>query len=122
QRGADGIEIDVHLSGDNEIMVIHNKKIRTFSGKSLLIKSHKVEELKKYSVNNKTENDVNETIPTLKEVLSTVPFRKYIFIEIKCGIEIIQTLKRTLNQSGLDTEQIKLIGFGLKKMSLVKNA
>ncbi|MBE0539594.1 MAG: hypothetical protein IH620_07765 [Ignavibacterium sp.] len=123
QRGADGIEIDVHLSMDNEIMVVHNKKIKTVSGKSLSIKSHTAEELKKYSVNNtKIENDASETIPTLKEVLSTVPIKKYIFIEIKCGVKIIPALIRTLNQSKLDTEQIKLIGFGLKKMSLVKNA
>src|SRR5574338_86036 len=123
QRNADGIEIDIHLSRDNEIIVFHNKKIKTIYGKRLLIKSLTLEELRKYNAGiSKIKKDVCTKIPTLKEVLLTVPSKKYIFIEIKCGVEIIPILKSIVSQSRLAPEQIKLIGFGLKKMALIKNA
>lgn len=61
-----------------------------------------------------------ERIPTLNEVLLTVPHEKYIFIEIKCGIGIIPHLKRVLMHTRLKTDQIKIIGFGFNKMTELK--
>lgn len=122
QRAADGIEIDVHLTKDNEIIVIHNKKIKNTSGKRVQIRTQTLKELKKNNIKSIVNNKLYiEQIPTLNETLLTIPSGKYIFIEIKCGIEIIPFLKDALDKSRLDNDQIKIIGFGLKKMSVIKN-
>lgn len=54
---------------------------------------------------------INERIPTLREVLATVPDGKRIFVEIKCGPEIIEPLKQQLAASPLKPEQIVIICF-----------
>ncbi|HEX9251237.1 MAG TPA: glycerophosphodiester phosphodiesterase family protein, partial [Ignavibacteriaceae bacterium] len=121
ERGADGVEIDVHLTRDNQIVVIHNSKTRIISGKSLSIKSQTLGKLKSFDVGRKIGDKwYAERIPTLDEVLSTVPPDKYLFIEIKCGLEIVPQLKQVFKQTKLDTNQIKIIGFGLKKMTVIK--
>jgi glycerophosphoryl diester phosphodiesterase len=67
----DGIEIDVHLSSDGEIMVIHDETInRTTNGRGL-VKNYSASELQKYG------------IPTLTEVLELVNRSCFINIELK---------------------------------------
>lgn len=71
QLNADGIELDVHLSSDAEIMVIHDETIdRTTSGKGF-INQFTASELKKYG------------IPKLIEVLNLVNRNCFINIELK---------------------------------------
>jgi glycerophosphoryl diester phosphodiesterase len=50
-------------------------------------------------------------IPTIAEVFATVPRGKKIFIEIKCGPEIIDPLLRELASSGLTRDQVVVICF-----------
>ena len=50
-------------------------------------------------------------MPTLNDVLAVVPRGKRIFVEIKCGPEILPFLKPQLQQSGLLPEQIVIISF-----------
>lgn len=69
--GCDGIELDVHLSADNEIMVIHDDTIdRTTNGKGLVnaIASSALQQL---------------GVPTLSEVLDLVNKSCLVNIEIK---------------------------------------
>lgn len=119
--GADGVEIDVHLTGDNKIVVIHNSRTKSISGKRFRIKSSSLEKLKSFNVGRTIgKKYYSERIPTLNEVLLTVPPEKYIFIEIKCGVEIIPHLKQVLKHSHLKIDQIKIIGFGFNKMVEIK--
>lgn len=89
--GVDGIELDVHLSLDNEIMVIHDETIdRTTDGKGF-VNSFSLQELKSFRTKK------GEQIPTLKEVLDAVDQKCFINIELKGNgtakpvIELIQT-------------------------------
>jgi glycerophosphoryl diester phosphodiesterase len=50
-------------------------------------------------------------MPTIAEVFATVPAGKKMFIEIKCGPEIIDPLLRELASSGLTPEQVVVICF-----------
>ena len=59
----------------------------------------------------KGEKFRGERIPTLAEVLAVVPAGKRIFIEVKCGPQILPALKRDLQQSHLLPEQIAIISF-----------
>ena len=121
KRGSDGCEIDVQLTKDDQIVVIHNKRTKMTWGNSLRIKSHTLQKLKSLNVvSNINGKWFTERIPTLSEVILTVPPDKYLFIEIKCDIEIIPHLKKVLSSSLLNPSQVKIIGFGLKRMTVIK--
>jgi glycerophosphoryl diester phosphodiesterase len=74
---ADGIELDVHLSFDNQLVVIHDETIdRTTNGKGE-VHQMTLQELKKIKIDNSQE------IPTLIEVFDLVNRRCMINIELK---------------------------------------
>ena len=73
----DGIELDVHLSTDNEIMVFHDETVDRLTNGKGSINSFTVSELKKLLINN------TETIPTLREVLDLIDRKCLINIELK---------------------------------------
>jgi len=73
----DGIELDVHLSADGELMVIHDETIdRTTNGKGL-VNSFTRAELQSFSI------ETNNKIPTLSAVFDLVDRRCFINIELK---------------------------------------
>ncbi|MFV5691072.1 glycerophosphodiester phosphodiesterase [Flavobacterium sp. LT1R49] len=73
----DGIELDVHLSADDELMVIHDETIdRTTNGKGFVNKLS-LRELKAFRIDDKHK------IPTLKEVFDLVNQNCFINIELK---------------------------------------
>ncbi len=73
----DRIELDVHLSSDNELMVIHDETIdRTTDGQGL-VTSFSLPELKRFKI------DKTHSIPTLTEVLNLIDQKCDINIELK---------------------------------------
>lgn len=73
----DGIELDVHLSADGEIMVIHDESIdRTTNGKGF-VNALSLRELKAFRINGEQQ------IPTLKEVFDLINQDCFINIELK---------------------------------------
>ncbi len=73
----DGIELDVHLSVDGEIIVIHDETIdRTTNGKGF-VNGLSLQELKAFLIEGKHE------IPTLEEVFDLVNQKCFINIELK---------------------------------------
>jgi len=122
-NNADGIEIDVRLSKDNKIVVIHDGSTKRTTGVPGRVKSLSLESLKKLDAGSwKGRKWSDERIPILEEVLETVPRGKFAMVEIKSSITIIPMLKKLLHKTSLKNSQIKIAGFGLKKMSLVKKA
>lgn len=63
---------------------------------------------------------MTQEIPTLAEVFATVPDQKRIYIEIKCGVEIIPELREEIGKSGLKTGQIVVICFNKKVLQEFK--
>lgn len=75
--GVDGIELDVHISSDGEIMVIHDEEInRTTDGEGF-VTDFSLNELKSFRINE------TQTIPTLKEVLDLVNQKCFVNVELK---------------------------------------
>ncbi len=115
KRNADGIEGDFFLTKDGEIVCIHDATTkRTAAGRiDLKVAQSTLAELRKLDVGSwKAAKFAGERIPTLREVLKTVPRRKEIFIEVKCGPEIVPVLKRQLaTNTSVKPEQISIIAF-----------
>jgi glycerophosphoryl diester phosphodiesterase len=75
--GVDGIELDVHLTSDNHVLVIHDETIdRTTTGIGL-VNSFTLDELKSLRIDNLYE------IPTLIEVLDLIDKKIFVNIELK---------------------------------------
>ena len=120
QRGAEAVEIDVHLSKDNNVIVIHDASTKRVSGKSGRIKNLTLDEIKNLDVGSwKNEKYKNEKIPTLEEVLKTIPPNKKLIIEIKSGVKILPFLKIEIKRANLKPNQIEIISFSY---AAVKNA
>ena len=116
ELGADAVEVDVYLSKDNRVMVIHDKDTkRTCSEKkNLVIKDSPSMLLRDLDAGKwKGEEFEGERIPFLKEIIETVPAGKTLVVEIKCGSEVLPALKRCVEKSE-KAEQIVFICFGWK--------
>ena len=85
EQKADGLEIDIHLTKDGEIVVIHDDTIdRTSNGKGDIM-DYTLDELKAFRFNNGfAEQYPAAQIPTLREVLELVKEHGlYLNIEVK---------------------------------------
>ena len=87
EMGADGIELDVQLTKDGGVVVIHDEVIDRVSNGKGLVKDYTLVQLRKFSFDNHMEGYENISIPTLKEVLELVKASKMeVNIELKTGI------------------------------------
>lgn len=86
-QGADGVELDVHLSKDGELIVMHDERIdRTTNGRGF-IKDLTVEELKRLDASCGMPGFAGSRVPTLREVYGLFrPTDKIINVEIKTDI------------------------------------
>ncbi|MDX6181286.1 glycerophosphodiester phosphodiesterase family protein [Flavobacterium sp. Fl-77] len=74
---ADGIELDVHLSADGQIIVIHDETIDRMTNGKGLVNALSLSELKSFLIDGQYE------IPTLREVFDLVNKKCLINIELK---------------------------------------
>lgn len=114
ELNADAVEVDIYLSSDNRVVVIHDKTTkRTCLGKkNMKIDDTPSEVLRELDAGVwKGEKYKGEKIPFLSEIIETVPPQKTLVVEIKCGSEVLPHLKRVVDNSG-KKEQIVFISFG----------
>jgi glycerophosphoryl diester phosphodiesterase len=74
-----GIECDVRLSGDGEVMVFHDHDLRRLCASGLAVESTRADVLAGQPL-----FDSGEHIPPLRELLNLVAGRAPILIELKC--------------------------------------
>lgn len=118
QQQADADELDVHLTKDRQIVVIHDADTRRITGTSGAVAGQTLEELRSLDAGRwKGSRWRGEKLPTLSEALATVPEGKRMFIEIKCRHEILPILEDVLQASGKKPEQLVLIGFDYATMT-----
>jgi len=120
ELGADGVEIDVYLTPDNQVMVIHDKSTKRTTGADHIVSKTTSKELRKLDAGKwKDEKYTGEKIPFLKEVLKAIPKDKYLVIEIKTGPEIFPALEKTIKKSG-KVNQVKFIAFSWESITTAK--
>ncbi|MBT7609802.1 MAG: glycerophosphodiester phosphodiesterase [Bacteriovoracaceae bacterium] len=110
--GVESVEIDIHLSKDDQIMVIHDNTIdRTTNGSGKIL-SMTLLELKEFDAGE------GEQIPTLKEVIKLVRGKVLLFIEIKaddCEEKVVNILKEE------DLSQFIIKSFNHRYLQKVKS-
>jgi glycerophosphoryl diester phosphodiesterase len=104
---ADAVEVDVYLTPDKRIVVIHDETTLRTSGQDHQVAESRAEVLRDLDVGGlKAKKYAGEKIPFIEEVLATVPPGKKLFVEIKCGPEILPYLRGMLTDSGKKSQVI----------------
>ena len=87
ELGADGVELDIQMTADGEIVVIHDEMVdRTSDGKGW-VKDYTLEDLRKLDVSYGHKELGHVCIPTMREVFELLkPTDLTINIELKTGI------------------------------------
>lgn len=120
---ADVVEIDVHLSKDDQVVVIHDADLHKTAGIRRRVAALSVAELKTFDIGSwKHARFSGERIPTLAEALATIPTGKRLFVEIKCGPKCIPAFAKAFRASGKAASQVVPIGFSIETMRAIKQA
>ena len=123
KQGADAIEGDFHLTKDGEIVCVHDANIRHYTGKNLDVRNLTLKELKSYDFGKWHDASFTGTlIPTLREVLNTIPSGKKIYIEVKSDARLVPILLKQLRTSELTNKQIVVISFHAEVIAAVETA
>lgn len=87
KMGADGVELDVQLTKDGQLVVTHDENIQRVSTGNGFVKDYTLVELKKFHFNKTHSKFHNVEIPTLDEVLQFLkPTDLEINIELKTSV------------------------------------
>jgi glycerophosphoryl diester phosphodiesterase len=120
-QGADAVEVDVQLSKDGQLVVFHDADTRRTAGLARKVCEQTLSELRLLDAGGWKEACwAGQKIPTLEEVLQTIPAGKRLFVEIKCGPQGFANLAKSLGGSASQSNQVLLIGFCLETMKLAK--
>lgn len=104
-----GLEIDVHLTKDNKLVVFHDHTTLRMCG----VKGN-VEEMTESELTALKLKGTSHTIPTLKEVLSAVGGRTPILIELKCKDNEIALCDALIEELKSYSGKYMYIGFNEK--------
>lgn len=120
-RGADSVEVDIYLTGDRRIAVIHDETTKRTAGVDWKVSQRPLAQLRTLDVGRwKHPKWAGQKIPTLEEVLDTIPDGKRLLIEVKCGRQIVPELQRVLAASGKQPRQTVIICFDFEVVAAVK--
>lgn len=122
ELGADAVEVDVHLTADGQVVLIHDKDTKRTTGEAqtLIIKETPAATLRELDVGSwKAPQFAGEKIPFISEILDILPPGKTLFIEIKSGKEILPALKAAIEKSG-KLNQIVFTAFSWKTIQAVR--
>ena len=123
EQGADAAETDVYLTRDGRIVCLHDRTTKRTTGIDWAVAERTFEELRTLDAGSwKDVRWKGEPIPTLSEVLATVPAGRRLYIEIKCDPEIVPALAEVLKESGRPAAETVVISFGIDNVRAVKKA
>lgn len=114
QAGADAAELDLHLSRDGRLVVIHDETTdRTTNRAGLQVAEASWEELRTLDAG-AWKGFPGARLPLLEEVIEATPAGKRLFIELKTGPEIVEPLARVLRRP------FPLISFSAETIAVAK--
>jgi len=124
KSGADACELDLHLTADGGIAVLHDKDTQRTTGTALVAAATPLAELRRLDAGSwKAPEYAGERIPSLAEALATLPAdRGRFLLEIKCGPEVVPELARQLEAWKPRAQQLCIIAFDRAAARAAKKA
>lgn len=130
---ADADELDIQMSQDGRIVVLHDFDTQRIAGQPKKVEEQTFEELRQLEAGQWGRwkgSAFREKIPTLEEVLAVVPPARRLFVEIKCHNTAAETtrcrdrllpeLERILRLHPDPARRVVLITFNLEVARLAK--
>ena len=109
---ADGVEVDIRLTADKEIICHHDKNALRTTGKDGLIREMTLDEVGLLECGSWFgEAWRGERVPELTKILSILPKGKEIFIEVKTNEVIVPYLIEDIYHQNIDIDRITIISF-----------
>lgn len=116
-KDVDAVEVDVYLSRDNRVMVIHDATTGRTGDRDYEVRETTADKLREVDVGSFKELKFKgEKIPFLEEVITSVPPGKELFIEIKGTDEAVPFIREIIEGSG-KKDQVVIIGFNLNTVA-----
>lgn len=120
-QGADAVEVDVHLSRDGYLPVIHDPDAKRTTGRDAAIKDLTLAEIRTLDAGRwKDARFAGEGIPTLDQVIALLPPGKRLFVELKTGPEVVPELARCLARTGMSGQTVTIISFNYDTLQEVR--
>jgi glycerophosphoryl diester phosphodiesterase len=114
---ADGIELDVHLSLDGHLIVIHDETIDRTTNGTGAVNQLTLQEIKSIKINDKHE------IPTLEEILDLVSQRCFVNIELKnqdTAEKVVQLIDHFISDKKWNHNQFLVSSFDWNALQQVR--
>lgn len=111
-----GLEIDVHLTKDNKLVVFHDHTLKRMCGVNGVVEEMTESQLTALKLKN-----TSHTIPTLKDVLAAVDGRTPILIELKCRNNEIALCDALIDELKSYNGKYMYIGFNEKAAKYFKD-
>jgi len=113
ELGCDMTELDVHLCGSGELVVIHDEKVDRTTDGTGAVANHTLRELKRLDAGQ------GERIPTLEEVLTLLKGRIMLNIELK-GLGTAEPVHDLVQTSGWKKDNLLITSFNWDMLSLYR--
>ena len=121
QLNADAVEVDVHLSADGRLVVIHDETLERTAGRPERVSSLTAAELVQVDVGSWFGEEWSaERVSPLREIIATVPDGRRLFVELKSGSGTVAALEEALCDVTASPEKVVFISFDLDLMREVK--
>lgn len=125
RMGADGVELDIHMTKDGELVVAHDEEIARVANGIGLIRNMTVSELKKHRFNRTHPEYKNATIPTLREVYELLkPTGLHVNTELKTSRIRYEHMEEKCIQLAEETgmsERVLYSSFSFASLELLKH-
>jgi len=117
----DVVELDIYLTTDNEIVVIHDSTTTRTANQTLIVEESTLAQLRSLTILDSFGYDDPIQIPTLREYFERIEGEDVLlFIEIKSGNpEIVDYLKLLIDEFD-NSDQIVVISFNATQISKMK--
>jgi glycerophosphoryl diester phosphodiesterase len=116
ELGAEGVELDVRVTRDNQVVVFHDESTKRLTGIDKLVADQTLAELRKLKVNKQAR------IPTLKEAMATIPPGRAMFVEIKSDLSTVPVVAAAIRASRPSDTTIMLQGFNADTLMALASA
>lgn len=121
QEGADGLECDVRLTADSQVICMHDADAERVAGTSILVADQSYEQLSELDVGAWKGADFKGTrIPLLSELLGKMRPGKKLLVELKTGQEILKPLFDVIDASLIELKQLAIMVFDPEMVKAIK--
>jgi glycerophosphoryl diester phosphodiesterase len=123
QCGVEGIELDVRVTKDGHVVVIHDETTKRTAGLDRPVADQTLAELQKLDAGAwKDARYQGERIPTLAEALASIPGGRTLFVEIKSPRDTVAAVAEVIRTATPTSAQIALQAYDADSLAALAAA